>query len=467
VSNDVPGPDGKKASSLIDATTRLVPAGAPGPIDRRGSSLAGLKVDTLADVLVAARPGAEVYSFSLKDRGALFGGGRKPKLSLWLDTDGGTLVTSTAFATSVPTWAAPFADGAAVMRAFAPAWEPLDAGWIAANATTRDDQDGEGDYLGLGVVFPHQATSVKAMRATPAGDRLLLELARAAATHAAESARGQPVLIALSLSSHDYVAHVFGPDSWEAWDELRRLDRGLAELLAALDALVGPTGYTVMLTADHGSNPLPEVSRAGLGAWCRRGPNAARTDHWQRQCGRGVRLGSADIARQLDEGRTLVAAVVDPFIYLTDKGKALGADDRAALQRRIVSLFAGSGDVAAVIDVRNAPETCPPTSDESIPALTCRSIRRDQTADFYLVPAPGTFFDPELAVGRGTNHGSPYLYDRAVPLIVRAPGRVPAGAVRIVPTSFAAFARTAASLLAIPEPPGLAGSDAPDLTAAR
>ena len=156
----------------------MVPAGAAGPIDRRGSSLALLKVDTLADALVAARPGAEVYSFSLKDRGALFGGGRHPKLALWLDTEGGTLVTSTAFATSVPAWAAPFADGAAVMRAFAPAWEPLDAGWIAANAATRDDQDGEGDYLGLGVVFPHKATSVKAMRATPAGDRLLLELAR-------------------------------------------------------------------------------------------------------------------------------------------------------------------------------------------------------------------------------------------------------------------------------------------------
>ena len=84
--------------------------------------------------------------------------------------------------------------------------------------------------------------------------------------------------------------------------------------------------------------------------------------------------------------------------------------------------------IAAVIDIRTAPETCPPPADESLPALTCRSVRRDQAGDFYLVPAPGTFFDPDLAVGRGTNHGSPYLYDRAVPLVVRAPGRVPAGA---------------------------------------
>src|SRR4029079_15187478 len=116
VANDVPGAEGKKASSLLDASTRMAPAGAPGPIDRKGSSLATLRADTLADVLLARYSRAEVYSFSLKDRGALFGGGRHPKLVLWLDTEGGTLVTSTAFAQSVPTWAAALADGPATGR---------------------------------------------------------------------------------------------------------------------------------------------------------------------------------------------------------------------------------------------------------------------------------------------------------------------------------------------------------------
>jgi arylsulfatase A-like enzyme len=299
------------------------------------------------------------------------------------------------------------------------------------------------------------------MRATPAGDRLVLEVARAAAAHAAETAAGRPVLIAVSLSSHDYVNHVFGPGSWESWDELRRLDRGLGELLAALDTLAGPRGYAVMLTGDHGSNPLPEIERSGKAAWCRSG---AAADHWQRACGRGTRLNAADIARKLDDSRTLIAGVIDPFVYLTDRGRALPAAEREALRKKIEALFAGSGDIAEIVDVRAAPATCPPSSDESLAALTCRSVRVDQAGDFYLVAAPGTFFDPDLAEGRGTNHGSPYLYDRAVPLIVRAPGRVPAGMTISQPTSFATFARTAASLLAIPEPRALADSDAPDLT---
>jgi hypothetical protein len=461
VANDVLGPEGKKMSSLLDPSVRLVPAGGSGAIDRRGSSLAALQVDTLADLLVAAKPGAQVYSFSLKDRAALPGGGRHPTLVLWLDTEGGTMTTSTAFATSVPAWAVPFADKSAVARAHADPWKPLDAGWIAANAATPDEQEGEGDYLGMGTTFPHQAAAVKAMRATPGGDRLLLELARAAATHAVESAAGRPVLLAVSLSSHDYVNHVFGPDSWEAWDELRRLDRGLGELFAALDVLVGPGGYAVMLTGDHGSSPLPEIARTGKAAWCRRGPAG---DYWQRPCGRGSRLDAGDITRRLAEVRELVAGVVDPFVYLTDRGRALPPGEREALRRKIALLFANTGDVAEVVDVRATPATCPPLVDESLPALTCRSVRHDQAGDFYLIPSPGTFFDPDLAEGHGMNHGSPYPYDRAVPLLVRAPGRVPAGAARTAPTSFATFARTATALLGIPEPKTLADSDAPDLT---
>src|SRR6476619_3422870 len=149
VANDVLGPDGKndskKVSILRDARTRLVPAGCAGAIDRPGSSLAALRVDTLADALMAARADAEVYSFSLKDRGALFGAGRRPKLALWLDTDGGALATSTAFAAAVPAWAAPRADAAAVARAHAGAWQAVDAGWLAASTATPDDQEGEGD----------------------------------------------------------------------------------------------------------------------------------------------------------------------------------------------------------------------------------------------------------------------------------------------------------------------------------
>lgn len=81
----------------------------------------------------------------------------------------------------------------------------------------------------------------------------------------------------------------------------------------------------------------------------------------------------------------------------------------------------------------------------------CRSIVPGGPGDIYVVTRPGSFFDPDTSEpGRGANHGTPYLYDRSVPLFVRAPGRVPAGAVIDDPVSFTAFSRTASSLLGVP-----------------
>jgi arylsulfatase A-like enzyme len=465
--NEVLGENGRGKSIVADDKTQVV---APGQTsDRHGASLAALKVETVADALRAVWPAARIYSLSLKDRGAVFGGGKHPDLALWLDLELDTFVTSTAFAPELPAWAAPLADRAAVQRARAAAWEPLDRAWLAAHAETAEDQAGEGDYEGLGIAFPHNARSARAERATPEGDALLFALARAAAADGAAS--GAPVLLALSLSSHDYVLHVYGPQSWEAWDELRRLDAGLGELLAALDHLVGSENYAVMLTGDHGSNPLPEVEASSAARWCAGG--AAAPDRWQRPCGHGRRLSTHELAAALEEVATRVlghapkagadrgpwiAGVVEPYVYLAPRAQALPAAKRARFLREASTLVAARFDVAALVDVHAAPATCPPLGDDSVDALVCRSIRPDGPADLYVLPRPGTFFDPELPAGHGTSHGSPYLYDRAVPLLVRAPGRVQSGSTREDPISYAAFAQTAAALLGVRPPADAAPS---------
>ena len=71
------------------------------------------------------------------------------------------------------------------------------------------------------------------------------------------------MLLALSLSSYDYVSHFYGPDSWEAWDELLRLDRSLADFFALLDRKLGADAWSLVLSGDHGGPPLPEAPRRG------------------------------------------------------------------------------------------------------------------------------------------------------------------------------------------------------------
>ncbi len=72
--------DGATVSILTDPRSQLLVAAGGGVPAKAlpGASLAALTVDTLADVLARRDGQARIYSFSLKDRGALFGGGTTP-----------------------------------------------------------------------------------------------------------------------------------------------------------------------------------------------------------------------------------------------------------------------------------------------------------------------------------------------------------------------------------------------------
>jgi Type I phosphodiesterase / nucleotide pyrophosphatase len=473
IGNDLIRADGRAVSMLEDPRTRLVVAGRAAPLDRSGSSLAALAVgvETLADVLAARDPQAAIFSFSLKDRGALFAAGRRPTLALWLDPAEGAFVSSTAFTAVIPDWVAPIAGPDAVRAARASPWQPLDAGWIAAHATTRDDQPGEGDYAGLGRTFPHPIESTQALRATPVGDDLLFALARAAIAHAAPAPH--PTLLALSLSSNDYIGHIFGPDSWEAWDQLRRLDRGLAQLLTFLDDAVGRDAYAVMLSGDHGIGALPELEGLARAGACRRSAPLSddpRDGATPPDCPSGARILQDQVIAVLEEtarrvlggdpGPPWIAGLADPWVFFSARGAALDGAARARLTQAAALALRPHG-IAEVIDARAATAPCGPDADQSRAALVCRSLPPPTGAaatgpDLYLLVEPRSFFDARYVPGHGVHHGSPYLYDRTVPLLVRAPGRIAAGRVREAPLAFTAFARTAAALLGLP-PPAAAG----------
>jgi hypothetical protein len=466
VTNDIVVNDkGDTVSILADEQNDLLVAGGMTKA-KHGASLAQLQGDTLADVLRAHDSGAVIYGLSLKDRGAMFGAGRTPTLALWFDPGEEAFVSSTAFAKALPEWVVPVGGRAAVRAAYT-AWDkPLDRSWVAAHALTPDAQPGEGDLgrvgaqPGLGIVFPHAVPNAKTMRATPAGDRLLLQIALAAIAHPAPAPH--PTLLAISFSSNDYVGHTFGPDSWEAWDELRQLDRRLAELLSALDAAFGKNGYAVMLTGDHGIGAVPELEGRARAAACKRTavPDLDRGGSGD-DCKLGPRsppsalIAALEAAWQLELGAAhrgpFIAGIADAMVFLSAAGRTLGPAERARMASAGSAALHDTFNIDQVVDVRTAAAPCPPASDESRDALVCRTVRRNGPGDFDLVVAPRAFLEVYVPHG-GANHGSPYLYDRAVPLLVRAPGRVAAGAVREEPVHFTTFVRTAASLLGVPAP---------------
>ena len=457
---------GMKVSFLRDPSTRVVAlAGDSGAGPTVGSSASVLRAPTLADAFLDAHPGAYVVSLSLKDRASIPGGGQRPTTSLWFDPRREAFVSSTAFVSSetgFPPWARASAARSPVSRG-APVWTLLDPGWVREHATTPDDQVGEGALEGQVTSFPHDLSTAvnrgEAFRATPFSDAAVLELARAAID--APGFGERPTLLALSLSSNDYVGHFYGPDSFEAWDNLRVLDRGLGDLFAALDARVGRGGWAAVLSADHGVGPLPETAgHARARPWCRPG----FADRFERPCEGGGRVSPSAFTDRLREAAraTLgpgdwVLGFSDPYVSLSDAARALPADARDRLVRALIDSTRTYPEIARAIDLRTMPAVCPDPRDESIDALVCRSVD-PSFGDLYVFTRPGSFFDSEYTPGRGVNHGTPYLYDRTVPVLARAPGIVAAGRIVEAPQSFATFTRTAASLLGIHPPRACAPS---------
>jgi hypothetical protein len=445
----------KNGSVLADASTKTI--SADGVQDRASASLARLLVPTVADELREKSPDALILSISLKDRGALFGGGRKPSASLWFDSTLGSFVTSTAMATEFPRWAKELGNRSAIEARSKEGWALLDEPWVRAHAKTPDNQPGEGDLGKLGITFPHSISTPGAFRASPHGDAAIVALATAALR--AEYRSTRPTLLALSFSSFDAISHTFGPDSWESWDELRRLDALLASLFKELDQLV-PQGYGVLLSADHGAMHMPEAAALpGTRAYCQKG---ASKDLWDRPCAPIARLLpsmletslEASIEKALGRKGPFIEGMADPFVFYTDNMRALGSADRRKADKAVQGVFASyKGRVLRTEERAAGLARCaqePAEWDESLPALSCRALPQNgSSGDLYVMVESGTFFDPGYVEGKGASHGSPYLYDRSVPLFVRSKDKSGAGKQITAPTRYNAFSEVLRSMFGL------------------
>lgn len=457
--NEVPDEKGERVSILRDLDTKLVTA--TGVVDRAGSSAKPLRAETVADRLRAKHPRALVVSVSLKDRGAILPGGKKPSHVLWYDAKSGGFVSSTAFTQALPAWAKTLGSPAANEARRKVPWTVLDAGWVSAHAATPDDAPGEGDFEGFGRTFPHVAKTPGAFRLTPASDEAIVDLALGALD--AEWDRSQPTLLLVSFSAHDIMSHVFGPDSWEAWDYLRRLDATLARLVDGVEKRVGPASF--LLSADHGDVSMPEAKAARKDICTK-----PAKDPWERPCEGGTRLSSDHLRDELRAatakalpGGPWVAGVADPYVHLTPAARALPPEKRKKVDEAIVQGLAKHKDaIQGSFDVRQLATKCPaklasaaaPPArarvGEDLEMLVCRSWSADIGAgDVYVVPRAGSFFDADYTPGSGTSHGTPWLYDRTIPLFVRAPGVIASGARTDDPVDFTAYASVEAALLGL------------------
>lgn len=373
--------------------------------------------ESLGDWLQAQVPGSRAFSVSGKDRAAILMAGRRPTAVYWFAGTAG-FVSSPAYTERLPAWMvrhdadlkARFATRSWLWAKAPETPEGRTAAWTFPGQVIRN---GALPRLIQGAGMPLDKGFESRFRKSPFLDEVTLEAAEALLEAEQLGAGPATDLLTVSFSATDYIGHSYGILGTEMRDQIHRLDRTLGRLLEAVRRR-DPRAW-VVLSADHGGMDLPE----------------ALADN-------GFPAGRVSPARFLAELRAelrtafrteadLVFESPEPNdLYLREANlKAAGLDRQAVLARALAWLRARP-EVAEAYTAEELAATDPGPAgsprDTSLKVLLRRSFHPERSGDLLVA------FKPWLVFGVPptewpTGHGTPYAYDRRVPLVFWGPWR--------------------------------------------
>ena len=367
-----------------------------------------LRIPTFADELRLQLPQLpRILSISLKARSSIGLGGRGgPQTMIVWEEDDGTWATSSAFTKE------PWPEVDAYVRAH-PVQALYGTRWtrfLPESAYLYDDD--VPSEMGV-KKFPHMLESPKKVpdmsfvtrwERSPFSDEYIADMAITLAGQLKLGQEARTDLLSLSFSALDLVGHDYGPRSHEVQDVLARLDHQLGNLFDMLDKTVGPSRYVVAFSADHGVPPIPEQAAA-------LGMNAGRFTS-----GEVRRVLQSVLTSAFGEG-TYVAHVSSPNISFAP-GVIARIEAQPDLKQMIASALLAIPGASRVY--WGSDIAAPAATDDPILGSLRMSYYPGRSGDLALVPRPYWIMQAD-----GTTHGSPYEFDRRVPVVLMGAGIKP------------------------------------------
>ena len=377
-----------------------------------------LLAKTLGDRMKAANPQSRVVAVAGKDRAAVMMGGHNID-DVWF-WGGKSFVTLTDHDRPVPATVADAnkAVAALMTKRYSPmlpdACRSRAAQVPVAGKTVGGLHDREaGDFSGL--------------RASLEFDRVVTDMAIGMIRERKLGTGPAPDLLAIGLSATDYVGHAFGTEGAEMCAQVLGVDENVGRILKALDETHVP--YALVLTADHGGHDLPERNQQ------RAIPDAVRVDPG---------LAPSAMGKALAGEFHLNSAVLvgaSPFgdIYLA---RDLADDVRPKILEAARAGYATHPQVAAVFtaaEILATPVPVGPVDEWTLKERFRVNFVPGRSGDLLVALKPHVtpIADPR---GYVATHGSPWNYDRLVPIVFYLPGHegfeqpLPIETVDIMPT---------------------------------
>ena len=235
-----------------------------------GTSPSNLKASTIGDEIKNSGYPAKVVSIAVKDRAAILMGGHRPDLVLWHDFESFRWVSSEYYLKNqkLPEWVESINQKIESQKNKMLEWKP--EGKETGYSDPVQYSAGRDPSFGIGVGFPHQiAANTMGVLRSPFGVEMTFDTALAAVKQMKLGNGQWTDLLAVSISSHDYLAHSHGPNSTEIEEMTIQEDRLISKFLNDLKAQIpgGLKNVVIVLTADHGGGHVPEwLNKAGVDA---------------------------------------------------------------------------------------------------------------------------------------------------------------------------------------------------------
>lgn len=402
-----------------DDSARVVGA-APGS-KARPMSPRNLLSTTIGDELKMATGGAaRVVSVSLKDRAAILMGGRLADSAIWFDASTGRWISSDAYCPDnrLPAWVEALNARRVPDSYFGRVWNAtIDARqhplWQAKGKSAADYADPPAGY---GTQFPHRingglktpgAAFYQAFTLTPWANQMVLDAAQSAIQTQKMGADATPDLLTINLASNDYVGHAFGPDSPEVREITLATDRSLSQFFRFIQNNVpgGLKNVIIALTADHGVAPIPQMMSAA-------GFDAGRIEN------KALESAAENALDRQFGAQNWVLKYVEPYLYLNDAAIANAHQDAASVQRAAARALESVEGVYAAYSRAQIEAGQLPATD--IGARLSKAFYPKRAGDVLLIAQSGWF--SEGSDQHASTHGSPYLYDTHVPILLFGPG---------------------------------------------
>lgn len=386
------------AAGVVDPGYRLL-VGLP---SEPGASPFRFQGSALFDWIKAKHPAARALSVSRKDRGAILPVGRAREHVYWYSGTG-AFTTSSYYRDTLPDWVTAFNARRLPHRYAGTQWT------LARDVSLYPEPDTVAEENGGRTVFPHQLPADTAgvtavLPAVPSSDSVMALFALEGVRRLDLGEGPHPDLLAVSFSATDAVGHAYGPDSREARDNAIRLDHTLGWFLDSLFQLRPPASVAVVLTSDHGVQPIPALAR-------RRGE--ATGDQGLIVSIRPVvsRFRAALQAAGVDSAALAHEAEVITLAREPVRGAGLNADSIVSAFRDAALQVRGIARVDRLRDIRRADFALDPVARR-----WAHQMPDNSTADLVITLTRYSYWYPATAT-----HGSPYDLDAHVPVIFFGP----------------------------------------------